>query len=185
MGKPLETLDECLREFIAAQRVFFVATAPLAAGGHVNVSPKGLDTLRVLGDRRVAYVDHVGSGAETIAHVRENGRITLMWCAFDGPPKILRVHGTAVVHEPGDEAFAILLERFGPGLPPRAIIDVTADRIAESCGFGVPLMAFEGDRPNMAKWCATKDAEALQDYQRRKNARSLDGLPALRWTDEA
>ena len=189
MGKTFDRIDEHLREWIGRQALFFVGTAPLAAEGHVNVSPKGpIDSLRVLDDRTVAYLDIVGSGAETIAHLRENGRIVVMLCAFDGPPRILRLHGRGEVLTPGDDRFDELLECCDfaePAAPEarRSIVVVDVHRIADSCGYGVPLMAHEGEREHADKWAAKKlrvgGPEALLDYQRQKNAESLDGLPAL------
>jgi hypothetical protein len=184
MGE-LHGIDDRLRAFIQAQRVFFVATAPLAADGHVNLSPKGLDTLRVTGDHEVMYLDYVGSGAETIAHVRENGRIVLMFCAFAGPPKIVRLHGRAEIIEPDDASYAALRSQFPPDPAGRAIVRIALDRISDSCGFGVPLMAFEGDRSQLPAWAERKGAAGLETYQREKNRRSIDDLPALRWTDPA
>lgn len=183
MGKIYGEIDEGLRAFIEAQHVFFVATAPLSARGHVNVSPKGLDTLRVLDARTVAYLDYIGSGAETLAHLRENGRIVLMFCALEGSPKIVRLHGRGRPLEPGDEEFAALRARFPDGGPARSIVLVTVERCSGSCGFGVPLLRYEGERTHMTEWAARKGAEGLVRYQRDKNHRSIDGLPALRWTD--
>src|SRR3954468_5210071 len=169
--------------------MFFVGSAPLAANGRVNVSPKGPGgTLRVLDDRTVAYLDVIGSGAETIAHVRENGRIVVMFCAFDGPPKILRLHGRGEVVTPDDPRFPDLLARcdfdeLGPPEARRAVIVVHADRIADSCGYGVPLMSYEGERPHHDAWAQKKmrvgGPDALIDYQRQKNSASLDDLPAV------
>ncbi len=189
MGKSFDRIDEHLREWISRQALFFVATAPLDGDGHVNVSPKGpIGSLRVLDDHTVAYLDVVGSGAETIAHLRENGRIVVMFCAFQGPPRILRLHGRGEVVQPADERFAELLERFdfaGPAAEQarRSVIVVEVARIADSCGYGVPLMSFEGEREHADKWAAKRlrvgGPEALDDYQRQKNAVSLDGLPAV------
>ena len=169
--------------------MFFVASAPLDADGHVNVSPKGpIDTLRVLGPTTVAYLDFVGSGAETIAHVRENGRIVIMMCAFEGPPRILRLHGRGEVIPATEGRFDELIERCDfaqPDTPEarRAIVLVEVDRVADSCGYGVPLMKHEGERPHMEAWAAKKvrvgGPEALLAYQREKNASSIDGLPAV------
>src|SRR6266480_2083844 len=151
MGKIYDGIDEHWRSWISRQRLFFVATAPLDGDGHVNLSPKGpIGTLRVLDDRTVAYLDVVGSGAETIAHLRENGRIVLMLCSFDGPPKILRLHGRGEVVPPEEPRFAGLLEHCEfdePGLPAsrRSIVIVHVSRIADSCGYGVPLMSYEGE----------------------------------------
>ena len=189
MGQVYDGIDERLERWIARQAMFFVGTAPLDADGHVNVSPKGpIDSLRVLGPRKVAYLDVVGSGAETIAHLRENGRIVLMLCAFDGPPRILRIHGRGEVAFAGDDLFDELMGscRFAEPEAPearRAIVQVEVERIADSCGYGVPLMSYEGRRPHMDLWAAKKlrvgGPEALLDYQREKNCHSIDGLPAV------
>jgi hypothetical protein len=189
MSKVFEGIDDHLRDWIYAQHLFFVATAPRAEDGHVNVSPKGpIGSLRVLDERRVAYLDVIGSGAETIAHLRENGRIVVMLCAFEGPPRILRLHGHGEVVTADDERFGELAERAGfvqPAVPEsrRAVIVVEVTRVADSCGYGVPLMSFEGLRPHADRWAEKKmrvgGEEALRDYQREKNARSLDGLPAV------
>lgn len=184
MGHTHTDLDADLRAFIEQQHMFFVATAPSARGGHINLSPKGLDALRVIGPREVAYLDCIGSGAETIAHVRENGRITLMFCAFAGRPNIVRLYGAGEVIEPQDPPFEPLLGLFGALPGARAIIRVRVQRIADSCGFGVPLYDYRGQRAQLTDWAAKKDATALRAYQRQKNASSIDGLPALRWIDE-
>ncbi len=179
--RALPEIDESLRAFIQAQHLFFVATAPMAGDGHVNLSPKGLGTLRVLGSHDVGYLDYPGSGAETIAHLRENGRIVLMFCAFDGPPRIVRLHGRGEVLEPQDAAFAALRPQFGEGPTGRAIIRIAVDRVSDSCGHGVPRMAFEAERSQLPAWMENKGNDGLRDYQRQKNAASLDGLPTLRW----
>ena len=182
MAKIHPELDERLRTFIAKQHIFFVASAPNGPDGHVNCSPKGLDTLRILGPTSVAYLDFVGSGAETIAHVRQNGRVVIMFCAFEGPPKILRLHGRGEILEPNDAEFAKLLARFDPKPGIRAIIRVDVSRISDSCGYGVPLMRFEGERSQMIEWAERKKEAGLVAYQREHNATSLDGLPSLRLT---
>ena len=189
MGKVFDGIDERLRAWIAAQPMFFVGTAPLDPDGHVNVSPKGpIDCLRVLGPRSVAYLDMVGSGAETIAHLRENGRIVIMLCAFAGPPRILRLHGHGVAVRAGEERFDELLERCAfaePAVPEsrRAIVTVELDRVADSCGYGVPLMSHDGQREHSDLWAAKKlrvgGPDALVDYQREHNTLSIDGLPAV------
>jgi hypothetical protein len=189
MGKVFDRIDDHLRDWIARQALFFVGTAPLAADGHVNVSPKGpIGSLRVLGDRTVAYLDIIGSGAETIAHLRENGRIVVMLCAFEGPPRILRLHGRGEVIAPDDSRFAELMERCDFDDPAvaesrRSIILVHVERIADSCGYGVPLLSYGGEREHARKWAEKKlrvgGTQALADYQRKKNAESLDGLPAI------
>ena len=189
MGKIFDEIDEQLERWIFRQSMFFVGSAPLDGDGHVNVSPKGpIDTLKVLTPTSVAYLDMIGSGAETIAHVRENGRIVIMLCAFEGPPRILRLHGQGEVVPASDDRFSELMELCGfaqPSIPEarRAIVVVEVARVADSCGYGVPLMKHEGDRPHMPLWAAKKvrvgGADALLDYQREKNAVSIDGLPAV------
>ena len=149
MGKIFMEIDDSLRAFVQRQHVFFVATAPTSIDGHVNCSPKGLDSLRVLGPTTVAYLDYTGSGAETIAHVRENGRIVIMFCAFEGPPKIVRFHGKGEVVERHDAAFEELIRLFNPNPGVRSIIRVELDRISDSCGFGVPRMEFQEDRTQL------------------------------------
>jgi len=189
VGKTFDGIDERLEGWIAAQRMFFVGSAPLDGDGHVNVSPKGpIEMLRVLDPHTVAYLDFVGSGAETIAHVRENGRIVIMFCAFEGPPRILRLHGQGRIVAAADEEFRELAAACGfpePATPEarRAIVLVEVQRVADSCGYGVPLMSYEGRRPHMELWAAKKlrvgGPEALLDYQREKNSLSIDGLPAV------
>jgi len=183
MAKLYEKLDDPLRTFIEAQHMFFVATAPAALDGHINLSPKGLDSLAVLGPREVGYLDLVGSGAETIAHLRENGRITLLFCAFDGPPKIVRLHGHGAYIEPQDERFAGMRARFALPTPARGIVHMTVERIADSCGFGVPLYHFEGHRSQLLDSAARKGEAGLREYQQKNNRASIDGLPALRWPE--
>ena len=180
MAKVFAGLDGGLREFIAAQPLFFVATAPLSPQGHVNLSPKGLDTFRVLGHRRVAYLDLTGSGVETVAHLRENGRITLMFCAFAGPPRVLRLYGKGRVIEPGDEEWSDLAGQFPEHPGVRSVIVVELDRVADSCGYGVPRFEFAGQRTQLPAWAGQKGAEGLAHYRRQKNRESIDGLPGLR-----
>ncbi len=190
MAKVYEGIDDHQREWIAKQQLFFVGSAPLAPDGHVNVSPKGpIGTLRVLDDHTVAYLDMIGSGAETVAHLRENGRIVVMLCAFEGPPRILRLHGRGEVVAVDDPRFAELFERAGFEDPHevlearRAIILVDVDRVADSCGYGVPLMSYEGEREHMEAWAQKKmqigGAAELSAYVAQKNAISIDGLPAF------
>ena len=182
MGKVYEAIDGRLREFILAQPVFFVATAPSGAEGHVNVSPKGgSGCLAVLDGHRVAYLDYTGSGTETIAHLRENGRITLMMCAFQGPPKVVRLHGHGRVVAPEDEGFARLMSQF-PGEPAhglRSVIEIAVERISDSCGYQVPLMEYAGGRDLLTRWAERKSDEELADYRRTRNGQSIDGLPAF------
>lgn len=189
MSKTFEDIDDHLATWIAQQQLFFVASAPLDAAAHINVSPKGpIGTLRVLGANTVAYLDLVGSGAETIAHVRENGRIVIMFCAFQGPPRIVRLHGHAEIVTAGDRRFTDLLGECEFDEPEvaaarRAVVLVHVTRVADSCGYGVPLMSYEGQRPHMGAWAAKKmrvgGPAALVDYQREKNSLSIDGLPAV------
>jgi len=179
MAKVLPEIDRELAEWIAAQPMFFNATAPLSAEGHINLSPRGLDSFRVLGPHEVAYLDVTGSGNESAAHLAENGRITLMFCAFSGPPRILRLYGRGEVLPPGSEDFASLHARFPAELPPpRQIIRVAVERVQTSCGYGVPLMSFEGQRDELVRWAEKKGAEGLLDYQRKNNRFSIDGLEA-------
>ena len=180
MGRSFDSLSPALADAVRSAPLFFVATAPLAADGHVNVSPKGGDTLRVLDDRTVAYLDLTGSGAETIAHLRENGRITLMVCAFSGAPQIVRVYGRGEAVMPGDGGYDELAGLF-PDLPgARAVIRVAVERVGSSCGYAVPLMRHEGERSRLVEWAEAKGPEGLVEYRAAKNATSLDGLPALR-----
>jgi Pyridoxamine 5'-phosphate oxidase len=177
MGRVHDGIDDSLREFLERQPMFFVATAPLAADGHVNVSPKGLDgTFRVLGPTRVAYLDVTGSGIETIAHVRDNGRITLMFCAFDGPARIVRLSGRGVVTVPGDPGYTELVAWFPPLAGARAVISAELDRVADSCGYGVPRMELVGQRDRLVTWAAAKGEEGLGEYRSDRNHTSIDGL---------
>jgi hypothetical protein len=182
MGRVHDIIDRRLADWMTAQPVFFVATAPLTGDGLVNCSPKGnRGELAVLDERTVAYLDQTGSGVETVAHLRENGRIVLMWCAFEGPPRIVRVHGTGRVVLPDDEEFVRVAAGFdrADGVGVRSVIVVEAVRISDSCGYGVPLMAFDSHRPTMDEWSARKGPEGIAEYQAEKNATSLDGLPGL------
>lgn len=178
MGKVREGLDDKLIRWIGRQHVFFVATAP-EDGGHVNVSPKGHDSLRVLDDQTVAYLDLTGSGVETIAHTRQNGRITIMFCAFEGPPQVLRLFGTGTAHPAGSTGFAALSEHF-PDLPgARAIISVAVERVQTSCGYSIPFLDYRAERPTLIEWAERRGAEGVERYWRDRNAESIDGLPAL------
>jgi hypothetical protein len=190
MGKVYAELDERLRQFIVRQSVFFVATAPCLTadgeGGHVNVSPKGYrDTFAILGPRQVAYLDLTGSGAETIAHVRQNGQITIMFCSFDRQARILRMYGNGRIVLPGAPEWGELAANFpAPGYgsstaSQRAIIVVDLDRIADSCGYAVPVMELVQERDVLVRHDATKTPAELAAYRAEKNAVSIDGLPAL------
>lgn len=179
MGKVLDRIDEPLAAWLAEQHVFFVATAPTGPGGHVNVSPKGYDTFRVLDERTVAYLDLTGSGVETIAHLRDNGRITLMFCAFEGPPRIVRLHGRGELVAPGDPGFEALASAFPDRAGARGVIRARLHRVSSSCGYAVPFLRFEDDRPTLDEWSERKGPDELAEYQAQKNAVSIDGLPGL------
>src|SRR4051812_25026697 len=180
MGKDYEQLDDTLVAFIGRQHVFFVGTAPDSPEGHLNVSPKGLDTFRVLGPRSVAYLDLTGSGIETVAHLRENGRITVLFCAFEGRPLVVRLYGRGQAVEPGDPGWDDLIARF-PGYPgARSVVVVELERIADSCGFAVPLLEYKGERSRLLDHAENKGPEGLHQYRAQKNRESLDGLAGLR-----
>ncbi len=179
MAERFASLRPDLAQWWCEQPLFFVATAPSGAEGHVNLSPKGYDTLRVLGERRVAYLDLTGSGVETIAHLRENGRITLMACAFGGNPRISRIYGRGTVHAVGTPGFDELAPRF-PGLPGRrAVIDVAIEGVTTSCGYAVPLMDLVGERDRLVDWAVTKGETGIVEYWASKNAQSIDGLRGM------
>lgn len=178
MGKLTNEITEDLRSFIEAQPVFFVATAPLAADGHINVSPKGLDTFRVLGPRRVAYLDLTGSGNETAAHVTQNARMTMMFCSFVGRPLILRLYcrGRAVL--PDAAEWPELIDNF-PRIPgTRQILLGEVESVQTSCGFGVPEMALVAPRDTLTRFAETKGTIELAEYHQTKNRFSLDGIEA-------
>jgi Pyridoxamine 5'-phosphate oxidase len=179
MGKRYEALTPKLIEFIQAQKMFFVGTAPLSGEGHVNVSPKGMDSLRVLDQRTVAYLDVTGSGVETISHIKENGRLVMMFCAFEAKPFILRLHGRGEVLERTHPEFAGLLDRF-PQLPGRrSIIRLAVQRVADSCGWTVPLYEFAGVRDYYDNYAAKLGPEGIREGQLTANMRSIDGLTGL------
>jgi len=179
VAERFSSISDDLARWWAEQPLFFVATAPSGSGGHVNCSPKGLDTLRILGPQRVAYLDLTGRGIETIAHLRENGRITLMACAFTGAPRISRIYGSGTVHELGSPGFDELAAEF-PDLPgARSVIDVAVDRVTTSCGYAVPLMDLVGDRDRLLDWARAKGDDGLVAYRESKNATSIDGRPGL------
>ncbi|HET9187146.1 MAG TPA: pyridoxamine 5'-phosphate oxidase family protein [Acidothermaceae bacterium] len=180
MSKVREHIDERLRTFIAAQHIYFVATAPTGPAGHVNVSPKGhADTFAILDPLRVAYLDLTGSGAETLAHIRDNGRVTIMFCAFDGPPDVVRLHGHGRIVPTADREFDTLMQHFRSRPGQRAIVVVDVERVSTSCGFAVPLYEYRGDRDLLQQWAARKSTTDLEEYHRTRNAESIDGLPAL------
>lgn len=179
MGKTRSVIDEEARRFIEAQHIFFVASAPLDAGGHVNLSPKGLESFRILGPTTVAYVDFNGSGVETIAHLRENGRIVLMFCAFQGPPNIFRLYGRGRAVEAHEAEFTVLAENFPVHDSARSIIVVEVTRVTDACGYGVPLFNYAGEREQLHAWARKKGPEGLKAYRLEKNKRSIDGLPGV------
>ena len=177
MGAVHESISPELRSFIEAQRVFFVATAPLEAGGHVNLSPKGMDTFRVLSPTRVAYLDLTGSGNETAAHLAQNGRLTFMFCAFEGKPVILRLYGRGRAVTPASAEWGELSPRF-PALPgARQVVVADVTRVQTSCGFGVPRMTFDAERDALVRWAESKGEDGLRRYREQKNRTSIDGLP--------
>jgi hypothetical protein len=192
VGTIYDEIDGELEAWFSAQPLFFVATAPTSPAGHVNVSPKGDPcTFRVLDPHRVAYLDTIGSGAETIAHLRENGRVVVMFCAFAGPPRIVRLHGIGKVAQVGSSRFEELvtvfdadaIEQGGLADSLRSVIEIEVSCVADSCGYGVPLMQFEGWRPQGEAWANNRlrkhGPNALMDYSRELNATSIDGLPGI------
>jgi Pyridoxamine 5'-phosphate oxidase len=177
MAKLFDSITDDLQQFIAAQQMFFVATAPLSPDGHVNLSPKGFDCLRILSPQRVAYLDVTGSGNETSAHLQENGRITFMFCAFQGPPQILRLYGQGRTVLPPDADWAELMAHFSPIPGTRQIILAEIDRVQTSCGMGVPLYDPVAQRQQLVAWAEKKGTTGVRDYHREKNQISIDGLP--------
>lgn len=177
MSKFSDSIKAAHAQFIEKQKMFFVATAPLAAEGHINLSPKGLDSFRVLSARRVAYMDITGSGNETSAHILENGRITIMFCAFDGPPNILRIYGRGYTVLPGHAEWDELVAQFGdlPGI--RQVIVTEVQKVQTSCGYSVPLYDYAGERDHAHKWVNKKGPEGLAKYREDNNKKSIDGLP--------
>lgn len=182
MGRTYDLLDERLTAWLQEQPVFFVATAPLSGTGHLNCSPKGnRGEFVIAGDRTVMYLDQTGSGIETVAHLQENGRVVLMFCAFTGGPRIVRLHGTGRPVFPGTDEFTQLGTHFpeSDGTGVRSIVVIKVDRISDSCGYGVPLMSFESHRPTMDEWAARKGEDGIRAYWAEKNLTSVDGLPGL------
>ena len=179
MGKIYESIDDHLSEWIRARELLFVATAPLAGDGLVNCSPKGLDTFRIIDPLTVAYADLTGSGIETAAHLRENGRIVVMFCAFDGPPKIVRLHGKGEYLVPTSRQFQLLSPEFNQERGIRGITKISVARISDSCGYGVPNYKFLGQREPLTQWAVRKSDEELAEYVRQNNSQSLDGLPGI------
>lgn len=178
MGKEMEQITDDHKSFIQKQHLFFVTTAPLDKEGHINLSPKGFDCFRVLSPTKVGYLDIVGSGNETSAHLLENGRITFMFCAFNGPPKILRLYGKGITVLPGDDEWNELSKQFTilPGT--RQIIVADIFKVKSSCGFGIPLYDYKDERDLAFKWAENKGEDGLEEYKKEKNKLSMDGLPA-------
>ena len=180
MGKVFETIGADLTAWIQKQKMFFVATAPLSGDGFVNCSPKGGDTFRILNGNEVAYQDFTGSGVETIAHLQENGRIVVMFCGFEGPPKIVRLRGQGTVITEDHSEYPSLIGEFPQKTGTRSIIHINVNRIADSCGYSVPLYDFKAPREILDNWAADKGAEGVKNYQQENNLASLDGLPGLK-----
>lgn len=178
MGRAFATITDQMRSFVDEQHLFFVATAP-SEGGNVNLSPKGYESFRILDDNRVCYLDLTGSGAETIAHVQENGRITFMFCAFTGKPNIVRFYGHGNIVRPGDEQWDELIQLFDdmPGI--RSIIVADVHRTSTACGYAVPFMDYVEDRDRLKQHWTDKTPDDLDSYWEKKNATSIDGLPAV------
>ena len=179
MSKQRENIDPELAGWIAQQHIFFVATAPLAASAHINLSPKGGDSFRVLGPMEVAYQEYTGSGAETAAHLRENGRIIVMFCAFAGSPKVLRLHGHGNVLTRPHPRFSELVSLFPKHPGTRSIVHIQVTRVSTSCGYSVPFFDFRAPRPTLDEWSAQQSPEKLAAYRAAKNQLSIDGLPAF------
>lgn len=179
MGRLYDELDDRLIEWIGQQHLFFVATAPSGPDGHVNLSPKGHDTFRVLDRSTVAYQDLTGSGIETVAHLRDNGRLTFMFCAFEGPPLILRLYGTGEVVDHEDPRYDELAAVFDARIGARAVIRMRIDRIATSCGYSVPVMTYTEERDKLLRNAERRGREGLLDYRAENNTESIDGLPGL------
>ncbi len=179
MGKTYDVIDERLAGFIERQHMFFVGTAPSGDDGHVNISPKGYDTFALLGPSTVAYLDLTGSGIETVSHLRDNGRIVIMFCAFEGPPKIVRLHGRGQVLETGEPEFDELVDRFPSHVGARGIVRVEVTRVSDSCGYSVPLLRYEAERDVLEKWTRKRGEDGVRSYRAEANRHSIDGLPGL------
>ncbi|MCK4739155.1 MAG: pyridoxamine 5'-phosphate oxidase family protein [Deltaproteobacteria bacterium] len=182
MGKLHEKLDKKMIEFIEAQKLFFVTTAP--TNGRLSLSPKGLDTLRVLGENKIAYLDLTGSSSETAAHLRENGRITIMFCAFEGSPLVLRTYGTGRVIRRSDPEWESTYKLFNPLTGARHIFIIEISSVQTSCGYGVPIYNYEGERPELSKWLEDKGEDGVKEYWKKKNTESIDGIPTKIFGDE-
>jgi hypothetical protein len=179
MSKQLPSIDPTLATWIAAQKIFFIGTAPLSADAHINISPKGGDSFRVLGPMEVAYQDYTGSGAETAAHLQENGRIIIMFCAFDGPPQVVRLHGQGEIIAETHPRFAEFSKQFPPNPGTRAFVHIHLTRVSTSCGYSVPYFDFKAPRDTLDKWALNQGPTKIREYRAHKNQHSIDGLPAF------
>lgn len=185
MAKVHPCIDKDLKSWIEKQPMYFLASAPLEADSHVNLSPRGLDSLRVTGENEIVILDLVGSGNETAAHLQQNGRLTVMFCAFEDKPRILRLFGKGRVIRPGDETWSSHRQRFAEEVPGiRQIFQLAITRVQTSCGFGVPLMQLQSQRDLLPRWALKRTEDELKEYQQKKNALSIDGLPAPGLSDE-
>ena len=180
MGKTYDKLNDALKTFIGEQKMFFVGTAPLSGDGLVNISPKGLDSLRILDDLTVAYVDLTGSGIETVSHVKENGRLVMMFCSYGDRPYIVRLHGKGEILENGDAGFDGLRQQFPEYPYVRAIVKLNVERVSDSCGWGVPKYEYVGQRDTYMRYGEQRTDEQIHEGQLKKNMKSLDGLPGLK-----
>ncbi len=175
MGEKYSEISDKLQAFIQSQKIFFVATA--TSDGRVNLSPKGMETFYIVGKNRVLWLNLTGSGNETAAHLRENDRMTIMFCAFSGAPMILRLYGHARITHPRDGVWEELISRFPPIPGARQVVDMAVDLVDTSCGFGVPLMDFAGERGHLDRWAEKKGEDGLRDFMRKWNQFSIDGKP--------
>ena len=180
MGKVYDQIDSDISNWIKKQKVFFVATAPLSEEGHINCSPKGGDAFHIIDPHTVAYLDYTGSGIETISHLKENKRILIMFCAFEGSPKIIRLHGKGQVFLPNDEEYKNLISSFSSHPGSRSIIKIDVKRISDSCGFGVPNMKFKSHRDDLKRWAEARSPDELAEYRSEKNKASIDELSGLK-----
>jgi hypothetical protein len=179
MGKIYDTISDEIAVWLRQQHVFFVATSPLDSNGHINCSPKGGDSFRIINSKTVAYQDLTGSGIETVAHVRENSRIVIMFCAFEGPPKIIRLYGKGEVIDENSGEYRSMVNNFSANVGARAIIRIKLTRVSDSCGYAVPLFNYAGDRDVLDKFAIAKGEAELRNYRKKKNVKSIDGLPGL------
>ena len=175
MGKQYDHIPERQQKFIAAQKLFFVATA--TADSKINLSPKGMDSLRVLDNKRIVWMNLTGSGNETAAHLLKNNRITLMFCAFEGAPLILRIYGKAKSHHPRDTTYRDLIDLFPKTPGARQVIDIDVEMVQTSCGTAVPYYEFKEERNQLKQWAEEKGQDEIEEYWRERNSTSLDGKP--------